>query len=127
MSPADLGPIDAYWDGVRTQLYAPFESGQLATSSDVKLHEIPGGQYTNLLFQSKQLGLDGKFDQVKQAYREANLVLGDIPKVTPSSKVVGDLAQFMVGQSLTTADEVRAGAADLAFPDSVVGFLQGNL
>lgn len=127
VSADSMGKIDAYWDGVRTQLYAPFESGQLATSSDVVMHEIPGGQYTNLLFQSKQLGLDGKFGEVKRAYAQANQVLGDIPKVTPSSKVVGDLAQFMVGQKLTTADEVRAKAAELSFPDSVVGYLQGKL
>jgi pyruvate carboxylase len=122
-----LAPIDAYWDGVRTQLYAPFESGQLSTASDVVEHEIPGGQYTNLLFQSKQLGLDGQFGQVKSAYAQANLVLGDIPKVTPSSKVVGDLAQFMVANKFTKADEVREKAAELSFPDSVVGYLQGNL
>jgi pyruvate carboxylase len=124
---ADLAPVDAYWDAVRSQLYAPFESGQLATSSDVVEHEIPGGQYTNLLFQSRQLGLDGQFGQVKKAYAEANLALGDIPKVTPSSKVVGDLAQFMVANKFTTAAEVRAKAAELSFPDSVVGYLQGNL
>jgi pyruvate carboxylase len=122
-----LAPIDAYWDGVRTQLYAPFESGQLSTASDVVEHEIPGGQYTNLLFQSKQLGLDGQFGQVKSAYAQANLILGDIPKVTPSSKVVGDLAQFMVANKFTKADEVREKAAELSFPDSVVGYLQGNL
>lgn len=83
-----------YWDDVRG-LYLPFESGQLAGTSDVYVHEIPGGQYTNLLFQSKQLGLSDKWAQIKKAYAQANLLLGDIPKVTPSSKVVGDLAQFM--------------------------------
>ena len=77
-------------------LYLPFESGQLAGTSDVYVHEIPGGQYTNLLFQSKQLGLSEKWAQIKTAYAQANKLLGDIPKVTPSSKVVGDLAQFMV-------------------------------
>jgi pyruvate carboxylase len=127
MDRAKLAPIDTYWDGARAQLYAPFESGQLSTASDVVEHEIPGGQYTNLLFQSRQLGLDGKFGEVKRAYREANLALGDIPKVTPSSKVVGDLAQFMVANKLETAADVRAKAAELAFPDSVVGYLQGKL
>ena len=74
-------------------MYLPFESGQLAGSSDVYAHEIPGGQYTNLLYQSKQLGLDERWAEIKKKYAQANLLLGDIPKVTPSSKVVGDLAQ----------------------------------
>ena len=96
--------VSSYWDDVRATLYAPFESGQLATASDVHSHEIPGGQYTNLLFQSRQLGLDGQFDAVKVAYAAANRLLGDIPKVTPSSKVVGDLAQFMVANKLREED-----------------------
>merc|ERR1740138_1798291 len=121
-----LDVLNEYWENVRA-FYQPFESGQLSGSSDVYLNEIPGGQYTNLLFQSKQLGLTGRFAEVKKAYAEANLVLGDIPKVTPSSKVVGDLAQFMVANKLTKADEVREKAAELSFPDSVVGYLQGNL
>ncbi|KAH8075742.1 pyruvate carboxylase [Aureococcus anophagefferens] len=94
--------------GPRDALRA-FESGQLATASGVKVHEIPGGQYTNLLFQSRQLGLDGRFDDVKAKYAMANRILGDIPKVTPSSKVVGDLA-FMVAQNLMEADG-RPGAS----------------
>merc|ERR1740138_2045564 len=121
-----LDVLNEYWENVRA-FYQPFESGQLSGSSDVYLNEIPGGQYTNLLFQSKQLGLDGQFGQVKSAYAQANLILGDIPKVTPSSKVVGDLAQFMVANKFTKADEVREKAAELSFPDSVVGYLQGNL
>jgi pyruvate carboxylase len=118
-----IEPLGTYWDDVRG-LYLPFESGQLAGTSDVYVHEIPGGQYTNLLFQSKQLGLSDKWSQIKNAYREANLLLGDIPKVTPSSKVVGDLAQFMVSQNLTP-EQVVEGAATLALPGSVVEFFQG--
>jgi len=107
-------------------LYVPFESGQLSTSSDVYSHEIPGGQYTNLLYQSRQLGLTEKWPEIKQMYKEANLLLGDIPKVTPSSKVVGDLAQFMVSQNLTP--ELFIEKADtLALPDSVVGYFRGDL
>jgi pyruvate carboxylase len=107
-------------------LYSPFESGQLSGSSDVLLHEIPGGQYTNLLFQSKQLGLTEKWPEIKQKYAEANIVLGDIPKVTPSSKVVGDLAQFMVAQNLQPHD-ILDQADTLAFPDSVVNYLRGDI
>lgn len=125
LDPDKLGPLNDYWEGVRT-LYAPFESGQLSGSSDVYQHEIPGGQYTNLLFQSRQLGLTDKWPQIKKKYAEANMILGDIPKVTPSSKVVGDLAQFMVAQNLdehTIVDQ----AETLAFPDSVVSYLKGDI
>jgi pyruvate carboxylase len=118
--------VSSYWDDVRATLYAPFESGQLATASDVHSHEIPGGQYTNLLFQSRQLGLDGQFDAVKIAYAAANRLLGDIPKVTPSSKVVGDLAQFMVANKLREEDvDTEQWVGKL--PDSVVDYLKGGL
>merc|ERR1711935_119361 len=103
-----LGPLNTYWENVRN-LYLPFESGQLSGSSDVYENEIPGGQYTNLLFQSKQLGLTEKWPEIKKKYAQANIVLGDIPKVTPSSKVVGDLAQFMVAQNLEPADVLISG------------------
>ena len=124
----DLGAVknlNTYWENVR-QLYAPFESGQLSGSSDVYEHEIPGGQYTNLLFQSKQLGLTEKWPQIKRKYAEANIILGDIPKVTPSSKVVGDLAQFMVAQDLSAID-IAEQADTLAFPQSVVQYLRGEI
>merc|ERR1712176_349611 len=121
----DVGGLNSYWEGVRA-LYAPFESGQLSGSSDVYQHEIPGGQYTNLLFQSKQLGLTEQWPEIKRKYAEANIVLGDIPKVTPSSKVVGDLAQFMVAQNLEAKD-ILDQAETLAFPDSVVNFLKGDI
>jgi len=122
---AELGLLNSYWESVR-QTYAPFESGQLSGSSDVYLHEIPGGQYTNLLFQSKQLGLTERWPEIKKKYAEANIVLGDIPKVTPSSKVVGDLAQFMVAQDLSAID-VSEQADTLAFPQSVVQYLRGEI
>ena len=83
-------------------------------------------QYTNLLYQSRQLGLTDKWPEIKRKYAEANMVLGDIPKVTPSSKVVGDLAQFMVAQNLTP-QQVEEQAETLAFPESVVQFLRGEI
>jgi pyruvate carboxylase len=122
---SSIAPLNNYWENVR-QVYTPFESGQLSGSSDVYLHEIPGGQYTNLLYQSRQLGLTDKWPEIKKKYAEANLVLGDIPKVTPSSKVVGDLAQFMVSQGLNMHSVVEQ-ADTLAFPESVVQYLRGDI
>jgi len=120
-----LPALNSYWENVRA-IYSPFESGQLSGSSDVFSHEIPGGQYTNLLFQSKQLGLTERWTEIKRKYAEANIILGDIPKVTPSSKVVGDLAQFMVAQNLEAKDVIQ-NADSLAFPDSVVNYLKGDI
>jgi pyruvate carboxylase len=121
----DLTLINEYWEQTR-QVYAPFESGQKSGSADVYDHEMPGGQYTNLLFQSSQLGLAGRWPQVKRKYAEANDVLGDIVKVTPSSKVVGDLAQFMVTNNLSKED-VETNVENLSLPLSVVEFCQGYL
>ncbi|XP_020279245.1 pyruvate carboxylase, mitochondrial isoform X2 [Pseudomyrmex gracilis] len=123
----DISEYSAYWEQTRT-LYAPFECTTTMKSgnADVYLNEIPGGQYTNLQFQAYSLGLGEFFEDVKKAYREANLLLGDIIKVTPSSKVVGDLAQFMV-QNKLTADDVLKKAEELSFPKSVVEFLQGAI
>jgi len=89
-------------------------------------HEMPGGQYTNLLFQSTQLGLTGQWSKVKHAYATANRLLGDIIKVTPSSKVTGDLAQFIVANNLTE-QEVIDRAETLSFPKSVIEYFQGLL
>lgn len=123
----DVSEYSAYWEQTRT-LYAPFECTTTMKSgnADVYLNEIPGGQYTNLQFQAYSLGLGDFFEDVKKAYREANLLLGDIIKVTPSSKVVGDLAQFMV-QNKLSADQVLERAEELSFPKSVVEFLQGSI
>merc|ERR1719313_2856825 len=123
LDPTQITPLNTYWENVRS-LYTPFESGQLSTSSDVYQHEIPGGQYTNLLYQSRQLGLTERWPEIKSMYAQANLLLGDIPKVTPSSKVVGDLAQFMVAQNLTPEQLVEQ-AESLPLPESVVGFFKG--
>jgi pyruvate carboxylase len=125
LDPKQLNAINDYWEECR-QVYSPFESGQLTGSADVYQHEIPGGQFTNLLFQSKQLGLAGQFALIKHAYTAANRILGDIIKVTPSSKVVGDLAQFMVANRLSE-QQVLDQAETLSFPQSVVEFLQGTL
>lgn len=122
-----VSAYSAYWEQART-LYGPFEATATMKSgnADVYLNEIPGGQYTNLQFQAFSLGLGSQFEEVKKAYREANLLLGDIIKVTPSSKVVGDLAQFMV-QNKLTAKEIEERAEELSFPKSVVEYLQGAI
>mmetsp|Transcript_6984 Transcript_6984/g.22785 ORF Transcript_6984/g.22785 Transcript_6984/m.22785 type:complete len:1124 (+) Transcript_6984:70-3441(+) len=120
-----ITPLIDYWESARMS-YAAFESGQKSGSSDVYNHEMPGGQYTNLLFQATSLGLSEKWPQVKKKYAEANQLLGDIVKVTPSSKTVGDLAQFMVTNDLSPED-LKAQAKTLSFPSSVVEFFQGAL
>jgi pyruvate carboxylase len=117
--------VNEYWEECRL-LYAPFESGQKTGSSDVYQHEMPGGQYTNLLFQSTQLGLTGQWSKVKKAYATANRLLGDIIKVTPSSKVTGDLAQFLVANNLSEQDVIDR-AETLSFPKSVIEYFQGYL
>jgi pyruvate carboxylase len=125
LSLENINRIGDFWEETR-QVYAPFESGQKSGSSDVFVNEIPGGQYTNLLFQSQQLGLAGEWSNIKRAYAAANDVLGDIIKVTPSSKVVGDLAQFMV-QNKLTKEQVIEQAEELSFPQSVVEYFQGYI
>jgi len=117
--------ISFYWEGVRG-LYAPFESDLRSGASEVYLHEMPGGQFTNLKEQARSLGLASRWHEVALAYREANDLFGDIVKVTPSSKVVGDMALMMVAQGLTPADVVDP-ERDIAFPSSVVEMLHGDL
>lgn len=115
--------LDTYWAQLRL-LYSPFEAGLTGPDPEVYEHEIPGGQLTNLIFQASQLGLGQQWAQTKKAYEAANDLLGDIVKVTPTSKVVGDLAQFMVSNKLT-AEDVVARAGELDFPGSVLEFLEG--
>ena len=117
--------ISFYWEAVRNQ-YAAFESDLKGPASEVYLHEMPGGQFTNLKEQARSLGLESRWHEVAQAYHDVNLMFGDIVKVTPSSKVVGDMALMMVSQDLTVA-EVEDPARDIAFPDSVVAMLRGDL
>jgi len=117
--------ISDYWEEVRGQ-YAAFETGMQAPSSEVYLHEMPGGQFTNLKAQAASLGLDDKWPEVARTYADVNQMFGDIVKVTPSSKVVGDMALMMVSQGLSRAD-VEDPATDVAFPDSVIDMMRGNL
>ncbi len=117
--------ISNYWEQVRAQ-YAAFESGIPAPASEVYLHEMPGGQFTNLKAQARSLGLEERWHEVAQAYADANQMFGDIVKVTPSSKVVGDMALMMVAQTLSR-EQVEDPAVDVAFPESVVDMLKGNL
>jgi len=122
-----ISKYSSFWEQTRN-FYGPFECTKTMRSgnADVYMHEIPGGQYTNLQFQAYSLGLGDQFEAVKHKYREANSLLGDLVKVTPSSKIVGDLAQFMVQNDLSE-DDVRQNAGTLSFPTSVVEFLQGMI
>ena len=125
LDPEWIRRISFYWEAVRNQ-YAAFESDLKGPASEVYLHEMPGGQFTNLKEQARSLGLETRWHEVAQAYHDVNLMFGDIVKVTPSSKVVGDMALMMVSQDLTVAD-VENPDRDIAFPDSVVSMLRGDL
>ncbi|HQK97297.1 MAG TPA: pyruvate carboxylase [Bacteroidia bacterium] len=114
-----------YWETVR-EWYYPFESGLMAGTAEVYNHEIPGGQYSNLKPQAISLGLGEKMPEIKQAYEDVNQLFGDIVKVTPSSKVVGDMALFMVSNNLTKEDVMTRGET-LSFPASVKSFFKGDL
>lgn len=122
---AAIRRISFYWEAVRAQ-YAAFESDLRAGASEVYLHEMPGGQFTNLKEQARSLGLETRWHEVARAYRDANDLFGDIVKVTPSSKVVGDMALMMVAQELTPADVIDP-EREIAFPASVVEMLRGDL
>ena len=117
--------ISDYWEEVRKH-YAAFETGMQAPSSEVYLHEMPGGQFTNLKAQAASMGLDDRWPEVARTYADVNQMFGDIVKVTPSSKVVGDMALMMVSQGLTRA-QVEDPEVDVSFPDSVVDMMRGNL
>ncbi|RYZ21144.1 MAG: pyruvate carboxylase [Chitinophagaceae bacterium] len=114
-----------YWEAVR-EFYYPFESGLKASSAEVFYHEIPGGQYSNLKPQAQSLGLGDRMEDIKKTYREVNALFGDIVKVTPSSKVVGDMALFMVSNDLTKED-ILARGHELSFPESVVSLFRGDI
>jgi pyruvate carboxylase len=117
--------ISQYWEGVRRQ-YAPFEADMRAGTADVYRHEMPGGQYTNLREQARAMGIEHRWSEVAQAYADVNQLFGDIVKVTPTSKVVGDMALFMVANDLTPAD-VSNPDKDIAFPESVISLFKGEL
>ncbi|MEQ8294420.1 MAG: pyruvate carboxylase [Roseovarius sp.] len=122
---AHVRALSNYWEHVRAQ-YVAFEAGLQAPASEVYLHEMPGGQFTNLKAQARSLGLEERWHEVAQTYADVNKMFGDIVKVTPSSKVVGDMALMMVSQGLTR-DQVEDPDTDVAFPDSVIDMMRGNL
>ncbi|WP_340108217.1 pyruvate carboxylase [Pikeienuella sp. HZG-20] len=121
---AAIREISRYWEGVRG-LYTAFESGTISGASEVYLHEMPGGQFTNLKTQARSLGLEDRWGEVAETYAEVNRMFGDIPKVTPSSKVVGDMALAMVAAGQTRSD--IEGPGDVSFPESVINFFRGGL
>jgi pyruvate carboxylase len=126
LDPASLRLLSVYWEQVR-HVYGAFESDIRAGASEVYLHGMPGGQYTNLREQARSLGIDEhRWPEVASAYADVNDMFGDIVKVTPSSKVVGDMAIMMVTSGLTRA-QVEDPAHEVAFPESVVQFFHGDI
>jgi pyruvate carboxylase len=120
-----LNQLSNYWEDVR-EWYYPFESELKAGTAEVFDHEIPGGQYSNLRPQARSLGLEEKFEQIKRNYVTVNKMFGDIVKVTPSSKVVGDMALFMTANNYSE-DDIYSRGDQLSFPDSVIGLMKGDL
>jgi pyruvate carboxylase len=125
LSLAAVNALEPYWESVR-RVYAPFESGLASPTGRVYRHEIPGGQLSNLRQQAIALGLGEKFEQIEDMYAAANDILGNVPKVTPSSKVIGDLALSLVAAGADPAEFAENPQA-FDIPDSVVGFLNGEL
>jgi pyruvate carboxylase len=125
IDPGALRGLSNYWEGVR-RYYAPFESAIRCGTSDVYRHEMPGGQYTNLREQARSMGLEHLWPNIAEAYAQVNLLFGDIVKVTPTSKVVGDMALFMVANDLTPED-ITSPDKELNFPESVVQLMRGEL
>jgi len=120
-----LNRLSAYWENVR-EYYSPFETDMKASNADVYDYEIPGGQYTNLRAQAKSLGLGEQWEDVKKKYAEVNQLFGDIIKVTPSSKVVGDMALYLTQNGIDTEDVVKK-SDELSFPVSTVDLMKGQL
>ncbi|WP_407048122.1 pyruvate carboxylase [Methyloraptor flagellatus] len=125
IDPGVVRKLSFYWEAVRNQ-YRAFESELRAGASEVYLHEMPGGQFTNLKEQARSLGLESRWHEVAQTYADVNRLFGDIVKVTPTSKVVGDMALAMVASGVT-AEDVENPDKDVAFPDSVVQLFRGDL
>ncbi|GAB3068166.1 pyruvate carboxylase [Virgibacillus ainsalahensis] len=117
--------LSYYWEGIR-EYYQDFESGMNAPHSEIYMHEMPGGQYSNLKQQAKAVGLEDRWNEVKSMFRQVNDMFGDVVKVTPSSKVVGDMALFMVQNNLAEKDIYERGES-IDFPESVIEFAQGYL
>ncbi len=122
---AALDSIAEYWRAVR-EYYTPFETEALAATADLYRHEMPGGQYTNLHQQACALGLADRWPEVCRTYADVNELFGDIVKVTPTSKAVGDMALFLVANNLAASD-VLSGDRELAFPESVIDLISGKM
>ena len=121
-----LNEFSDYWEHVRP-FYTPFDTAPKTGSAEVYLHEMPGGQYTNLKEQAASMGLGGRWPEIARCYREVNDLFGDIVKVTPSSKVVGDMALFLFTRGIKPADVVNLEPGSIAFPESVIDMLSGGL
>ena len=121
-----LNEFSDYWEHVRN-FYAPFDTAPKTGSGEVYLHEMPGGQYTNLREQAASMGLGHRWPEIARCYREVNDLFGDIVKVTPSSKVVGDMALFLFTRGIKPADVVNLEPGSIAFPESVLDMLSGGL
>jgi len=121
-----LNEFSRYWEAVR-KFYAPFDSGPRTGSAEVYLHEMPGGQYTNLIEQAQVMGLGHRWPEIMRTYAEVNQLFGDIVKVTPSSKVVGDMTLFLVSRGIRPADVLNLEPGSTPFPASVVDMLAGSL
>ncbi|MCP4184793.1 MAG: pyruvate carboxylase [Hyphomicrobiales bacterium] len=125
LDPQAIREISFYWEAVR-YYYAAFESDLKGPASEVYLHEMPGGQFTNLKEQARSLGLESRWHEVAQTYSDVNHLFGDIIKVTPSSKVVGDMALMLVSQDMKV-EEIRSGEREISYPESVVSMMRGDL
>lgn len=121
----ELDTLSRYYEHVR-KVYHSFESGMIAPNAQIYKYEIPGGQFSNLLAQVTEMGSKDSFEEIKELYRQANILLGNIVKVTPTSKVVGDLAIFMIKNGLTM-DNILTEGVGLSYPDSVVDYFKGMI
>src|SRR5688572_13756801 len=121
-----LNEFSDYWEQVRA-IYAPFDTAPASGSAEVYLHEMPGGQYTNLKEQAAGMGLAHRWPEIARCYAEVNQLFGDIVKVTPSSKVVGDMTMFLITRGIKPADVVNLEPGSTPFPESVIDMLSGGL
>ena len=121
-----LNELSDYWENVRS-IYAPFDTAPRSGSAEVYLHEMPGGQYTNLKEQAASMGVSHRWTEIAHTYAEVNQLFGDIVKVTPSSKVVGDMALFLFSRGIKPADVVNLPPGEMPFPESVIDMLTGGL
>jgi pyruvate carboxylase len=121
-----LNEFADYWEHVRT-FYAPFDTAPRAGSAEVYLHEMPGGQFTNLKEQAAGMGLAQRWPEIARTYAEVNQLFGDIVKVTPSSKVVGDMTMFLITRGIKPADVLNLEPGSVPFPESVIDMLGGGL